>query len=164
LIKAISFIFKKLSLTQNQFVEHYENSHAPLARSILEFTHYERNHILNVSAGNPSCISIFKYSSEELLKKTQKILQDYPKELKEDELKFMDFDKNYYYFVDEEVLSSKKFKYKVFSKNEIHHDQLHGISVNKIIDQESTIFEYGSELDLSAQYNTKSVYFCENYS
>jgi len=164
LIKAISFIFKKLSLTQNQFVEHYENSHAPLARSILEFTHYERNHILNASAGNPSCISIFKYSSEELLKKTQKILQDYPKELKEDELKFMDFDKNYYYFVDEEVLSSKKFKYKVFSKNEIHHDQLHGISVNKIIDQESTIFEYGSELDLSAQYNTKSVYFCKNYS
>lgn len=164
MIKAISFIFKKSSLTQNQFVEHYENSHAPLARSILEFTHYERNHILNVSAGNPSCISIFKYSSEELLKKTQKILQNYPKELKEDELKFMDFDKNYYYFVDEEVLSSKKFKYKVFSKNEIHHDQLHGISVNKIIDQESTIFEYGSELDLSAQYNTKSVYFCKNYS
>ena len=164
MIKAISFIFKKSSLTQDQFKEHYENSHAPLARSILEFTHYERNHILNVSAGNPSCISIFKYSSEELLKKTQKILQDYPKELKEDELKFMDFDKNYYYFVDEEVLSSKKFKYKVFSKNEIHHDQLHGISVNKIIDQESTIFEYGSELDLSAQYNTKSVYFCKNYS
>ena len=164
MIKAISFIFKKSSLTQNQFVEHYENSHAPLARSILEFTHYERNHILNASAGNPSCISIFKYSSEELLKKTQKILQDYPKELKEDELKFMDFDKNYYYFVDEEVLSPKKFKYKVFSKNEIHHDQLHVISVNKIIDQEGTIFEYGSELDLSAQYNTKSVYFCENYS
>lgn len=164
MIKAISFIFKKSSLTQNQFVEHYENSHAPLARSILEFSHYERNHILNVSAGNPSCISIFKYSSEELLKKTQKILQDYPKELKEDELKFMDFDKNYYYFVDEEVLSLKKFKYKVFSKNEIHNDQLHGISVNKIIDQESTIFEYGSELDLSAQYNTKSVYFCKNYS
>jgi len=164
LIKAISFIFKKSSLTQNQFVEHYENSHAPLARSILEFTHYERNHILNVSAGNPSCISIFKYSSEELLKKTQKILQDYPKELKEDELKFMDFDKNYYYFVNEELLSPKKFKYKVFSKNEIHNDQLHGISVNKIIDQESTIFEYGSELDLSAQYNTKSVYFCKNYS
>lgn len=164
MIKAISFIYKKSSLTQNQFVEHYENSHAPLARTILEFTHYERNHILNVSSGNPSCISIFKYSSEELLKKTQKILQDYPKELKEDELKFMDFDKNYYYFVDEEVLSPKKFKYKVFSKNEIHHDHLHGISVNKIIDQESTIFEYGSELDLSAQYNTKSVYFCKNYS
>ena len=164
MIKAISFIYKKSSLTQNQFVEHYENSHAPLARSILEFTHYERNHILNVSSGNPSCISIFKYSSEELLKKTQKILQDYPKELKEDELKFMDFDKNYYYFVDEEVLSPKKFKYKVFSKNEIHNDQLHGISVNKIIDQESTIFEYGSQLDLSNQFDTNTVYFCRNYS
>ena len=164
MIKAISFIFKKSSLTQNQFVEHYENSHAPLARSILEFSHYERNHILNFSAGNPSCISIFKYSSEELLKKTQKILQDYPKELKEDELKFMDFDKNYYYFVDEEVLSLKKFKYKVFSKNEIHNDQLHGISVNKIKDEESTIFEYGSELDLSNQFDTKTVYFCRNYS
>jgi hypothetical protein len=149
---------------QDQFVEHYENSHAPLARSILEFSHYERNHILNLSTGDPSCISIFKYSSEELLKKTQKILQDYPKELKEDELKFMDFDKNYYHFVDEKISSLKKFKYKVFSKNEIHNDQLHEISVNKIIDQESTIFEYGSELDLSAQYNTKSVYFCKNYS
>jgi hypothetical protein len=149
---------------QDQFVEHYENSHAPLARSILEFSHYERNHILNLSTGDPSCISIFKYSSEELLKKTQKILQDYPKELKEDELKFMDFDKNYYHFVYEKISSLKKFKYKVFSKNEIHNDQLHEISVNKIIDQESTIFEYGSELDLSAQYNTKSVYFCKNYS
>jgi hypothetical protein len=149
---------------QDQFVEHYENSHAPLARSILEFSHYERNHILNLSTGDPSCISIFKYSSEELLKKTQKILQDYPKELKEDELKFMDFDKNYYHFVDEKISSLKKFKYKVFSKNEIHNDQLHEISVNKIIDQGSTIFEYGSELDLSAQYNTKSVYFCKNYS
>ena len=149
---------------QDQFVEHYENSHAPLARSILEFSHYERNHILNLSTGDPSCISIFKYSSEELLKKTKKILQDYPKELKEDELKFMDFDKNYYHFVYEKISSLKKFKYKVFSKNEIHNDQLHEISVNKIIDQESTIFEYGSELDLSAQYNTKSVYFCKNYS
>ena len=149
---------------QDQFVEHYENSHAPLARSILEFSHYERNHVLNLSTGDPSCISIFKYSSEELLKKTQKILQDYPKELKEDELKFMDFDKNYYHFVYEKISSLKKFKYKVFSKNEIHNDQLHEISVNKIIDQESTIFEYGSELDLSAQYNTKSVYFCKNYS
>jgi hypothetical protein len=149
---------------QDQFVEHYENSHAPLARSILEFSHYERNHILNLSTGDPSCISIFKYSSEELLKKTQKILQDYPKELKEDELKFMDFDKNYYHFVYEKISSLKKFKYKVFSKNEIHNDQLHEISVNKIIDQGSTIFEYGSELDLSAQYNTKSVYFCKNYS
>ena len=103
---------------QDQFVEHYENSHAPLARSILEFSHYERNHILNLSTGDPSCISIFKYSSEELLKKTQKILQDYPKELKEDELKFMDFDKNYYHFVYEKISSLKKFKYKVFSKNE----------------------------------------------
>ena len=74
-----------------------------------------------------------------MLKKTQKILQDYPKELKEDELKFMDFDKNYYHFVYEKISSLKKFKYKVFSKNEIHNDQLHEISVNKIIDQESTI-------------------------
>ena len=116
MIKAISFIFKKSSLTQNQFIEHYENSHAPLARSILEFSHYERNHILNVYDDNPSCISIFKYSSEELLKKTQKILQDYPKELKEDELKFMDFDKNYYYFVDEEYYLQKNLNIKFFQK------------------------------------------------
>ncbi len=163
MIKAISFIFKKPSLSQDQFIRHYENSHAPLARSILEFSHYERNHILNVYDDNPSCISIFKYNSEELLKKTQKILQDYPKDLKEDELKFMDFDKNYYHFVDEEILSLKKFKYKVFSINEIHNDQLHGLSTNKIIDQEKIIFEYGSDLDLSAQYDTKTVYFCKNY-
>ena len=92
MIKAISYIFKRPDLSNQEFVNHYETTHAPLARSHLEFGYYERNHILNASAGNPSCISIFKYSSEELLKKTQKILQDYPKELKEDELKFMDFD------------------------------------------------------------------------
>ena len=164
MIKAISFIFKKPSLSQDQFIEHYENSHAPLARSILEFSHYERNHILNVCDGNPNCISIFKYSSEELLKKTQKILQDYPKDLKEDELKFMDFDKNYYHFVDEEILSVKKFKYKFFSKNEIHNDHLHGLSINKLTDQDKIIFEYGSELDLSTQFETNKVYFCRNYS
>ena len=47
---------------------------------------------------------------------------------------------------------------------EIHNDQLQVISVNKIIDQESTIFEYGSELDLSNQFDTKTIYFCRNYS
>ena len=43
-----------------------------------------------------------------------------------------------------------------------HYENFHEISLNKIIDQESTIFEYGSEFDLSAQYITKSVYFCKN--
>ena len=75
----------------------------------------------------------------------------------------MDFDKNYYHFVDEEILSIKKFKYKVFSKRN-HNDQLHGLSINKLIDQDKTIFEYGSENDLSTQFNTKTVYFCRNYS
>tara|TARA_B100000925_G_C21980968_1_gene462276 strand:+ start:678 stop:872 length:195 start_codon:yes stop_codon:yes gene_type:complete len=43
-----------------------------------------------------------------------------------------------------------------------HYENFHEISLIKIIDQESTIFEYGSEFDLSTQYNTKSVYFCKN--
>ena len=35
-----------------------------------------------------------------------------------------------------------------------HYENFHEISVNKIIGQESIIFEYGSQFDLSAQYNT----------
>ena len=91
MIKAISYIFKRPDLSNQEFINHYETIHAPLARSILEFGYYERNHILNNDSNKlPSCISIFKYNSEEQLKKTQKILENYPPDLKEDELRFMD--------------------------------------------------------------------------
>ena len=110
MIKAISYIFKRTDLSNQEFVNHYETTHAPLAKSILEFGYYERNHILNNDSNKlPSCISIFKYDSEEQLKKTQKTLENYPPDLKEDELKFMDFDKNYYYFVEEDVINDKTY-------------------------------------------------------
>ena len=165
MIKAISFIFKKSSLTQNQFVEHYENSHAPLARSILEFTHYERNHILNNDSSElPSCISIFKYNSEEQLKKTQKTLENYPPDLKEDELKFMDFDKNYYYFVEEEVINDKTYPFKVFSDKRLDQIAIELCSINKINDKKTEIYEYGCEVDLSLDFNDSRIYFCKNFT
>ena len=52
MIKAISYIFKRPDLSNQEFINHYETIHAPLARSILEFGYYERNHILNNDSNN----------------------------------------------------------------------------------------------------------------
>ena len=165
MIKAISYIFKRPDLSNQEFINHYETTHAPLARSILEFGYYERNHILNNDSNDlPSCISVFKYTSEDQLKKTQKTLENYPAELKEDELRFMDFDKNYYYFVKENVVSNKSYPFKVFSAQVLDHKGLEIISINKVNDQETAIYEYGCEVDLSVDFNDSEIFFCRNFT
>jgi len=165
LIKAISYIFKRPDLSNQEFVNHYETNHAPLARSILEFGYYERNHILNNDSNKlPSCISIFKYNSEEQLRKTQKTLENYPPELKEDELKFMDFDQNYYYFVKEDVINNKAYPFKVFSDKRLDQIAIELCSINNIYDSKLQIYEYGCKVDLSEDFNDSKVYFCKNFT
>ena len=102
--------------------------------------------------------------SEEQLKKTQKTLENYPPDLKEDELKFMDFDKNYYYFVEEEVINDKTYPFKVFSDKRLDQIALELCSINKIYDKKSEIYEYGCEVDLSVDFNNSEIFFCRNFT
>ena len=85
-------------------------------------------------------------------------------ELKEDELSFMDFDKNYYYFVEENVVSNKSYPFKVFSAQVLDHKGLEIISINKVNDQETAIYEYGCEVDLSVDFNDSEIFFCRNFT
>ena len=165
MIKAISYIFKRPDLSNQEFLNHYETTHAPLARSILKFGYYERNHILNNDSNKlPSCISIFKYNSEEQLKKTQKTLENYPPDLKEDELKFMDFDKNHYYFVEEDVINDQTYPFKVFSDKRLDQIAIKLCSINKVYDKKTEIYEYGCEVDLSVNFNDSEIFFCRNFT
>ena len=154
-------------LSDNDFRDYYENNHAPLASSLLSFEGYERNYIntdLNPLYSSLGSISIFKYNSEEQLKKTQKTLENYPPDLKEDELKFMDFDKNYYYFIEENIINDKTYPFKVFSDKRLDQIAIELCSINKINDKKTEIYEYGCEVDLSLDFNDSDIYFCKNFT
>ena len=163
MIKVISFIFKHPFLNHDEFVSHYENIHAPLASTILEFYGYERNHIINCHnrKNSPSCISVFRYKNEEQLKKTQDILSDYPPELKEDELKFMAFDKNYYHFVEEKLLNSENFPIKIFAYQKQVRSELKLLSVNTDKTNKFRIYEYGIKLQDQYPDYKGEVFICK---
>jgi len=165
-IKAISFIFKHPLLSHDDFVNHYENIHVPLASSIFEFHGYERNHIINChnKKDSPSCISVFRYRNEEGLKKTQAILSDYPSELKQDELKFMDFDKNYYHFVKEKLLNNEKFPIKIFAYQRQVKSELKLLSVNTNQTNNFKIYEYGTKLQDQYHNYKGEVFICKNHN
>ncbi len=76
----------------------------------------------------------------------------------------MDFDKNYYYFVEENVVSNKSYPFKVFSDKVLDHKGLEIISINKVNDQETAIYEYGCEVDLSVDFNDSEIFFCRNFT
>lgn len=109
MVKAISFIIKKKSKSFPDFRSHYETTHAPLAQKLLNPVFYERNYVYETINGNPDigAISIFKYHDLQELKTVNRILKSSEAiALREDELKFMQPNKNYYYLVDERILNS----------------------------------------------------------
>ena len=117
MIKAISFIIKKDSVSFSAFRSHYETTHAPLAQELLNPPFYERNYVYETVNGNPDIgsISIFKYPDLQALKTVSSILDSSKAiPLREDELKFMQPDKNYFYLVDEKTLISSKTNEKAF--------------------------------------------------
>ena len=106
MIKALAFIHKKTGLSDIDFRTYYENSHAPLASSLLTFEGYERNFInskFNQSYESLGSISIFKYQSMRSLDVIGEQMQSSKGDiLREDELKFMDVPKNFFILTESE--------------------------------------------------------------
>jgi len=146
LIKAISFIVKKESISFSAFRSHYETTHAPLAQELLSPPFYERNYVYETINGNPDIgsISIFKYPDIQALTTVNSILESSGAiALKEDELKFMQPEKNYFYLVDEKILNSSKNNERAFivCSNNIDLSNLEGCMLSKNYFDESVILE-----------------------
>ena len=146
MIKAISFIIKKESVSFSSFRSHYETTHAPLAQKLLNPTFYERNYVYKTINGNSDIgsISIFKYPDLQALKTVNSILESSKAiALREDELKFMQPEKNYFYLVDEKILNSSKNNERAFivCSNSIDLSDLEEYILSKNYFDESVILE-----------------------
>lgn len=118
MIKALAFIYKKNSLSQESFQSYYEQQHAPLAKSLLTFESYERNYVDAAMHGSDfklGSISIFKYASEKSLSILAEQMASTPGDiLRKDELNFMDVSLNFYVFTASVENPAKDFKRKIF--------------------------------------------------
>jgi len=146
LIKAISFIIKKESVSFSAFRLHYETIHAPLAQELLNPPFYKRNYVYETVNGNPDIgsISIFKYPDLQALKTVSSILDSSKAiALREDELKFMQPEKNYFYLVDEKILNSSKNNERAFivCSNSFDLSNLEGNILSENYFDESLILE-----------------------
>ena len=146
MIKAISFIIKKESVSFLEFRSHYETIHAPLAQKLLYPPFYERNYVYKTINGNSDIgsISIFKYPDQQALKTVNSILESSKAiALREDELKFMQPEKNYFYLVDEKILNSSKNNERVFMvcSNSFALSNLEGNILSENYFDESLILE-----------------------
>ena len=146
MIKAISFIIKKESVSFLEFRSHYETIHAPLAQKLLNPPFYERNYVYETINGNLDIgsISIFKYPDLQALKTVNSILESSRAiALREDELKFMQPEKNYFYLVDEKILNSSNNNERAFivCSSSIDLSDLEEYMLSKNYFDESVILE-----------------------
>ena len=165
LIKALAFIHKKASLSQEDFEEYYEKHHAPLAQSLLTFESYKRHYIdpaIHGSTKDLGSISIFKYESEKSLGLLAEQMASTPGDtLRKDELNFMNVPLNFYVFTNSPDESSFDFKRTIFyvakEQNQLGIlDDIRGIekiSENLIESNQSMIGipEYGVSEELSLE-------------
>ena len=165
MIKALAFIHKKTGLSDADFRTYYENSHAPLASSLLTFEGYERNFInskFNQSYESLGSISIFKYQSMRSLDVIGEQMQSSKGDiLREDELKFMDVPKNFFILTESEDSINKIYEQKIFYpakkiqelKTLDNYPKIEKISENLVMgpDEIIGIAEYGvtDEISLS---------------
>ena len=157
MIKALAFIHKIDELSDNDFRNYYENSHAPLASSLLTLEGYERNYVnseLNPLYKSLGSISIFKYQSMEALDLIGKQMSsDAGDVLRNDETKFMNVPKNYFVLTQSDQLTEMEFNKKIFySANGLEnlnlldgYDGITKISDNLVIEPNQIfgIAEYG---------------------
>tara|TARA_B100000287_G_scaffold430260_1_gene485158 strand:+ start:3598 stop:4173 length:576 start_codon:yes stop_codon:yes gene_type:complete len=118
LIKALAFIHKKNEFSDTEFKDYYENTHAPLASSLLTFEGYERNYIntqLNPLYASLGSISIFKYQSMKSLEIIEEEMSSNKGDiLRKDELNFMNVPQNYFVLSESKELTEEIFKKKIF--------------------------------------------------
>ena len=166
MIKALAFIHKKTGLSDTDFRTYYENSHAPLASSLLTFEGYERNFInskFNQSFKSLGSISIFKYQSMRSLDVIGEQMESNKGDiLREDELKFMDVPKNFFILTESKDSLNNIYEQKIFyPAHKIHelntldnYPGLEKISENYVMGPHEFIgiAEYGvtNEISLSA--------------
>ncbi len=146
MIKAISFIIKKESVSFLEFRSHYETIHAPLAQKLLNPPFYERNYVYETINGNLDIgsISIFKYPDMQALTTVNNFLESSRAiALREDELKFMQPEKNYFYLVDEKILNSSNNNERAFivCSNSVDLSDLEEYILSKNYFDESVILE-----------------------
>jgi uncharacterized protein (TIGR02118 family) len=111
MIKSIALIKKKPGLSQEEFIKHYEEVHAPLAlKHFPTFKRYVRNYII-AFPGTPEpdfdCVTEFWFDDIEGAMAVQETLGDYKTEIGKiflaDEEKFQDRGKTRNFLVDERV-------------------------------------------------------------
>jgi uncharacterized protein (TIGR02118 family) len=124
-MKKLTFLFKrKPGMTPEQFREHYENRHVPLALRLLPyFSDYARNYIRHDLAYRPEGLHIDNAPSFDVVTEvTFATDADYDlmmsrladptvaKQIIEDEERFMDRKATLMFFVDEEKTPQTKLK------------------------------------------------------
>ena len=145
------------NLSDADFKDYYENKHAPLASSLLTLEGYERNYVnseLNPLYASLGSISIFQYQSIQSLEIVGNEMSSSAGDiLREDELKFMNVQKNYHVLTDSNQLTKNEFNKKIFYpfKNDENlnlldtYDGLEKISDNLLVEPNEIIgiSEYG---------------------
>jgi len=108
MIKTIAFMHRKAGITREEFAKHYEETHAPLALTLLPmFRKYARNHVtLSPGAPDPGfdCVSEFWFERIEDAMGVMEVVQsEAGRPLMEDEHSFIDSGRTVSFLVDEKI-------------------------------------------------------------
>ncbi len=111
MFKSVALIKRKPGITQEEFIRHYEEVHAPLAIQFFQgcFKRYVRNHVTAALGNDPpdfDVISEFWVEDENALARIAELNSSPAAQiLRDDEATFMDASKTVTYIVDERVSS-----------------------------------------------------------
>ena len=103
MIKAMSFVSRKPGLSREEFIEHYEQVHSPLALKHFPFQRYVRNYVMpgTEDLGFDCITEVWFETMEDCVAAAEfSVSEDY-KIISEDEERFMDRDKIVAFLVEE---------------------------------------------------------------
>jgi len=108
MIKTIALIHRKAGISREEFAQHYEEVHAPLALKHLPMIkRYIRNHVIDVpgmEGPDFDCVSEFWFDSiEDAMEVAEWAQSDDGQVIRDDEAMFMDSSKTISFMVDERV-------------------------------------------------------------
>lgn len=111
MLKSVTLIKRKAGITQEAFIQHYEEVHAPLAIGFFAgcFKRYVRNYVTAALGNEPPAfdvISEFWVEDENALARIAELNSSPEAQaLRDDEAKFMDVSQTVIYMVDERISS-----------------------------------------------------------
>ncbi len=108
MIKTIAMITRKADISREDFVEHYEEVHAPLALKHLPMIkRYVRNHLVDIPGmegpGFDCITELWMDSLEDVMKLVEFVQSEEGQVISNDEEKFLDREKTVFFLVDEKV-------------------------------------------------------------